>query len=495
MAERRDVFWAAVLFGAAIVWLAPRPPMSDLPQHVAQVQLWKDLLLGQSPWAELFRINLLTPYLTGYAVALALSFVLPILAAFKLILSLAYVVFVASAVQLRAAMGGDRRLDWLFLPGWFGFAFDWGFYGFLVAAPIALQFMRFAFLHATAKGGRAPAFWLVGLGGLLLVSHGLMFLFAGLVGGAWLLACARGLHALVRAMWPYAVLGGLCLISFVVTRQVEAPAELTGMQYGLMPWMRPLALAAYVQSAGNLTMLPATVLLVAVPLLCGFRLDGPRAVPLGVVLLIGLLVPTRALSTDFLWERFALFALPALALALRPVAPSQLRASSSLLAAAVLISLSWHAYRTLAFAVENRDFETVLAAAAPGKRAAAGALIQDQGSAAARNPFLAVYQPHWYQVEKGGLVEFNFAYFHPQIVRYRSARIPYTGFAFEAHFTRFDWALPQARLWDYLFVRREGTDLPPEVFARPPCPLRLVKEAGRWMLWERTRCPALASTH
>jgi hypothetical protein len=154
----------------------------------------------------------------------------------------------------------------------------------------------------------------------------------------------------------------------------------------------------------------------------------------------------------------------------------------------VLASLSWHAHRTLAFARENRDFEAILAVAEPGRRAAAGALIRKQESDAARNPFLAVYQPLWYQVEKRGLVEFNFAWFHPQVVRYRSEAIPYKGFAFEPRFTRFDWTLPQAKLWDYFFVRLDEPALPEWFIDNPPCELVKVAESGLWQLWERRTC-------
>src|SRR3954451_16068160 len=79
----RWLFMFTVLCSALIFWLAPHPPMIDLPQHAAQVTLLRDMLLGQSPWADYFHINVFTPYIIGYGLALPLSFIMPIAAAMK----------------------------------------------------------------------------------------------------------------------------------------------------------------------------------------------------------------------------------------------------------------------------------------------------------------------------------------------------------------------------------------------------------------------------
>ena len=96
LAASRRTYMVAVLAACSIFWLAPRLPMIDLPQHVAQIALWHDLLMGQSPWVDLFRINLLTPYLTAYSLALALSFIVSANSAFKILLTAAFVAYVAS---------------------------------------------------------------------------------------------------------------------------------------------------------------------------------------------------------------------------------------------------------------------------------------------------------------------------------------------------------------------------------------------------------------
>ena len=125
------------------MWLAPHLPMLDLPQHAGQVALLRDLLSGTSLWSDLVRVNLFTPYLFSTALALPLSFVLPVNTVFALLLSLSYVGLVSVCVWLRHDLNGDERLDWLFVPGFFGFAWKFGFIPFLVASSIGVVFIFF----------------------------------------------------------------------------------------------------------------------------------------------------------------------------------------------------------------------------------------------------------------------------------------------------------------------------------------------------------------
>src|SRR5579871_3959121 len=113
----RLLWLATFIWGAAIPWIAHRPPLIDLPQHAGQVALFRDLLGGASLWAHDLYLNFFTPYLTAYGLAAFLSNFVSTLASLKIVLSLGYVLFVAACVALRRQFAGDPRLDWLFLPG------------------------------------------------------------------------------------------------------------------------------------------------------------------------------------------------------------------------------------------------------------------------------------------------------------------------------------------------------------------------------------------
>jgi len=179
--------------------------MVDLPQHAGQVVLLRDILLGQSPWADLFRINLFTPYLMGYGLALPLSLIMPVATALKLLLSLAYVAFVFMCVKLRQHFGADSRLDWLFPLAFFGVAYIYGFFTFLIAAPFSLWFILIADRYAQNQT-IANTLKVAVIGSILLVSHGLIFLFALSVGVVLLAVRIKKFKAFMVAVLPFGVL-------------------------------------------------------------------------------------------------------------------------------------------------------------------------------------------------------------------------------------------------------------------------------------------------
>src|SRR5471032_1021382 len=145
----RIAFVATVVFAGATFWFVPRPPMGDLAQHAGQVVLLHDLWLGQSKWQSFVYINYFTPYLMGTVLAVPLLFVMSALSAVKVVLTLAFFAFVAAFVALRRQLGGDPRLDWLFIPGFFGSSYALGFYPYLVAAPLGVLFLVLAHRYAT----------------------------------------------------------------------------------------------------------------------------------------------------------------------------------------------------------------------------------------------------------------------------------------------------------------------------------------------------------
>ena len=72
---RRDwlILLAASLLATIPVWIPTFPPMTDLPQHGAQIALLRQMLHPQQfAFAGDFDLNWFTPYLFGYMLALSL---------------------------------------------------------------------------------------------------------------------------------------------------------------------------------------------------------------------------------------------------------------------------------------------------------------------------------------------------------------------------------------------------------------------------------------
>ncbi len=493
----RAAFVATVLFAGATFWFAPRPPMIDLPQHAAQVALWHDLLLGTSKWQSLVYVNIFTPYLIGYSLALLLSFVMPVAAALKLLLAGAYFGFVGSCVALRKRMDGDPRLDWLFIPGFFGFAYAFGFYTFLIAAPFGVWFIVLAHRYAD-RPTIALALGLFVADLALFFTHGLMFLFANAIGGIFLLLRTRRLTGLLVAVLPYVAMGLWCLVYAQVRLRFEASPSgdpidfvwgwdlrrLNFLVYSI-DWPTGALAAAWELGKVLFFLLAAPVILGARP----NRRDASVYVPFSVTLLIGVLVPIALLNTWLLYQRFALFLLPFYALIFR--APE--RAVPSAVRRLWLPLLCWtvlivHTSRLLAFREESASFEQVLAAAEPGQRALG--LVLDAASTATGTLDVYAHFPLWYQAEKGGFVDFNFAGYLPQVVRYKLDQAPpvymSAGQPWQP-FTKFDWGQDQAELYRYFFVR-SPTPLPPDYFPAGRCAPVLLKVAGPWSLFENRNC-------
>jgi hypothetical protein len=468
----RPAFWLIVALAGATFWLTPHPPMGDLPQHAGQIALWRDLLLGRSKWQAWFAVNYLTPYLVGNWVALLLAFAMPVTAALKLVLSLSYLCFVAACVLLRRSMGGDSRLDWLFVPGFFGLGYAYGFFPFLVGLPVGVLFIALAWRYAERPA--VPSGMQLGVAGVVLFfSHGLVFVLANLIGVAFLLLRRRSFATLLAGVVPYVAFGLLAAIYFAALRlrgaSVMSADRLEPSWPGPMSTLKYLLAFPIGVPSADLVLLPLVPLLVVVPLLLGYRPNWrnlPALVPVALLLVWCFAMPDAFLDTWFIGSRFAALLLPFYALALRPPAAAGPAWTRLALPALCLAFLAIHVERLMAFNLESESFDEVLAAAEPGERARY--VVGDISSAATRNLMAYEHFPAWYQVEKGGLVDFNFANFAQAVVRYREGTV-----------------LPNE--YRYYFVRN-GQTVPATSLPPGACQPVLRKRAGTWSLFESVKC-------
>ncbi|SAK89904.1 hypothetical protein AWB79_06489 [Caballeronia hypogeia] len=506
----RALFIVTLLYGAALFWIAPRPPLVDLPQHAAQVMLLRDLLEHASPWQSLVRINLFTPYLIGYGLALPLTYVMSISAALKFMLMLAYFGFVAAGVGFRRHLNGDARLDVLFIPGFFGFAFAWGFYTFLVAAPFGMLFMwlthRFATQPSLARGTGV-----VLAGTALFFCHGLVFLFACAIGTGFALVKPRRFVDKIRALAPFVPLGLLCIVYTwwshasdpVLGKTIENVAS---VDWGWkdMGWKRLLAFPTMVWglTKWSALYLPLVALMGAAPWIWRDRINPDRAVlvPMLAVVVIWLFVPNMALGTAYLFQRFALFLLPAYALMFVSSKSSVAQAPQTghvsarrlrdlglqfAIIAGCWIFLANQSIRLHRFAAEIAPLEQMLSRTEPNQRAIS--LIFDAASEAYWSPDAYLQQALWYQAEKHGFVDPNFAQYLPQIVRFRPDELPVAASTLDRFPGAFDWKKNNGRMYRYFFVRKSDP-LPANFFANDECDVSLLMRSGEWSLYERRNC-------
>ena len=495
---QRATFWFTAVIASLTFWISHHPPMSDLAQHAAQIAVWHDMLVGRSKWQGLLYVNYFTPYLIGYLVALLLTFVLPVAAAFKIALSLSYLMTVAICVAFRKRLGGDERLDWLFLPGFFGYAFLWGFYTFLVAVPIGMLFIYWAYLYAE----RPTVF----MGVLICISeivlffaHGFVFIFVSAIGGSFLLFRFSTARRLFVSAVPYIAAVVICGLYVMI----RLPSEDVSNQDGLgIEWIWDVSRLKFLiypfgVFKADLIFAPISLAMLAAPFVLGNRLNlrTPAAlVPLFFIVLVWAVVPSATFTTAHIYERFAVFLLPFYALAFCD--PSSADGGAVVSGARRAVGRIWLPVlcwaflgilfeRQISFATESAEFESVMAEAKPGYRALG--MVLDPTSAATGNLVAYAHFPLWYQAEKGGFVDFNIAGYIPMVVRFRPDAEPAIRVGSAWHAKNFQWDRHSAKIYKYFFVRHTKP-LRDDYFPSGTCQPRLVKTVGSWSLYENLNC-------
>lgn len=488
--------WLVFVLGIAVIWTPEWPPMADLPQHAGQAGLLKDLILGRSPWANEVWINLFTPYLIGYALAVPLAMVMPMAAALKTVLTAAYAAFGIAGMGIADELGASRRLDPYYFASFFGFAYSWGLYTFLVAAPVGLAFVWLSIVYAR-RGGVRRGLALTALGMTLLFSHGLVFLFSVAIGAAIVWVRNPHIGRAAARSWPFVAPLVVAASIFLVMRRTEpevAGALATRIDMG------PVAvrLLRFVCGAfGYPARIPMTcfILMIAAPFLGGLKLDLRRRE--SMVVAAGA-IGAAAFAPDWLWG--VLFVQPRLTVFLpsawawlfsESAAPAPLAGRRLDLAAATagLLALGPHLVQAVRFAAETRDFKVVLGNAQPGRRGVG--LVLDLRTATGVDPVVYEYFPSWYQADSHGFVDYSLAEFHSEVVRFRTLPPVYAAGILPFEASKFDWRRDGGGLYDYFFVRSAGP-VPASLFAGASCRPTLVVEKGEWRLFERGDCASVA---
>lgn len=318
----------------------------------------------------------------------------------------------------------------------------------------------------------------------------------------------KGRARLLGALIPYALLGLVaCGYMFyarhhaLITWTHESQTGVHAVWEWTKPWgwhrVYNFLLYVFASQMKDWFFLVAGVFMMAAPWLLGARInwrEPARLVPMAMMLLLWFVVPAAALDVDYLYERFALYLLPAYALMFSypndVVTDRKSARAIPLLTQAVMMLICWSFLGVLAvrehrFAVENEPFESLLAVTEPGQRALN--LVYATESPIIHNQYTYHSFPLWYQAEQKGFVDFNFAYVLAQIVRFRPDQVPAMRPAFAESPETFNWHAVQGRVYRYFFVRHV-TPLPPHMFDNDECQVVLLKEAGEWSLFERRAC-------
>ena len=493
----RATFSALIMLAVVGFWICPHLPLVDLPQHAAQIAGLRDVLRGDFAWGHLAEVNFLTPYLLGYIPGAVLALVMPVNSVISLLFSIALICFVLACRHLRATLGGDERLDVLFIPAFFSFAWHFGFFTFLISTPLAVFVIAQALRYARSPNRRS------GISLALLVTltffcHALACLFACLMGGLLLLRRGRPFGQVILSGLPYVPVA-LLLLLFIFRNQdaAQGPASLvwawtlTRLPL-ILPALTGLPMAKEPASAVlGLASTTLIFLMFLIPVLTSrlvIKGRGEVLLILGTTLFLWFVLPLRAVSTDFIYHRYNIFILPFYLLLFLPREKEPHKFLQLLPPLISLCFLTLHTVELQRFELESRGFNSLLEKMEPKQRALFIAFNNE--SSAVEKSMVYWYYGLWYQVEKQGWVEPNFAFFPVQIIRYQSGMVVERDEKFTWE-PSFDWQKLHAWNYRYFILRVDESETEEQTARRfngTPCLISPVTSHGPWRLYERGVC-------
>jgi hypothetical protein len=477
-------FWVCCALLAVPLWSVEYLPMADLPQHAAQIAIWTRWSDPEFGYQQIYIQNWFTPYLLGYLLTFALTPFLSVKAALTTIITAAVVGVPLATRFLVRETGGNRWWVFAVFPSVFGFAFDWGFFSFLVGVPVAMVLLVFALRYAANPTRRSGVLLMAGLAGLFFV-HVLLFLYVCLILGLTILSKREDWKAGLLSLAPIIVLAPLVLLWLYVTRNTETLTHRAMIWE--MPGLTPRLVRLFSEVAGE-NPSPWTlfvgVFAFALPLFLGARPSRlPRRwIPFGATVVIFLLVPHEFLGTAWLYSRYVVFAIPTWLYAMEPKrdeAPGSIRL---VLGPALAVTCTlMTTLQFLAYEPEVAGLKQVIDKMPANARVLSIPIRRN--SRYFRTPVF-LHTPVWYQAEKGGVVDFSFAINFPLLFRYRPETEPKIPRMFVWHPTRLNWDEHGASTYDYFVVRQFGKE-PASLLPNINAPVTFVGRSGSWQLFRR----------
>jgi len=452
--------------------------MVDLPEHAAQVAIWRYFADGCQQFAAQYELNFGTPYLLAYLLARTIAIFTSVSVAVN---ATVFLCVVAMPLAFRRLLVAAHRDPWLSLLGFplaFGFSFYWGFLAFLAAMPLAVVFIAVAY-EQSEHPTRPRAAMLFVLACLLVTAHALMTLFAAAAVFALAVLSPHRRRLAVMLLAPMAV-PLMALLGWTQRMRASVSAVRSDPQWdiGLFRLVHlPSALLAGEWDGAAVA--GAFLLVAAVALARPHPSRDPRRWAFAVVAAAGyLFAPQAAFGTVFLYARFAVPLFIALVFALDE------RASAIGRAFIVLTVVGWMAFLTIRFHRfhnESADFARLVDAMPAARR-----VLQFNVDAYSDVTPCPVYSHFagYYQRQKGGTIAWSFAHSFPTVVRYRpGVELLVRGSSFPRDPSRIDWP-SVARYDDVIF--RSRRDITAVLFSHAPRTFVLRARSGAWWWFENT---------
>lgn len=483
-------FLVAVL-ATAPAWIVQHPPLQDLPFHIATLRLVHDIHNPAFGFADVYQLSLLqTEYLLYYVLGDVFAVFLGVKAANVAMMCLYLGGMPLAMRALLRALGRDERLSLLTVPLSVNVMFCFGLLPFVFGFPVMLLALAAAVRHFE-KPTRRRGIVLGVMTLLTFFAHVLPFALFGIGCLAlfpwtrprrWLAAAAPpALGLALVAWWVLGSKGGGRAFENLKNTHPFAPYDGAISQF--LRWTTNVF-----RDQSDETWIVALGLLVLAAL--GLSLgDRDRSEPIarGWFVLPAACVVAYLSLGDMLgdvWMFGQRFAVPALftsiPLVRMPRGGRGLAVTAAALAVAVGSTVNVCKHFIQFEREEVGDLDGALAAMEPRKHVAG--LIYDKSSMVMGD----LYAPYlhfvsYYQVEKGGVVQFSYTSFPHWPVEYQPGKFPPPGVVPRL---RWEWTPEQVPIgelypyYDYVLTRGSGFNPPPGTF-------HLAWRGDRWAVYAR----------
>lgn len=486
------LFYVAVaLVVSAPAWIVKHPPLQDLPFHLATIRIIKsfhDPAFGFDK--ELVLTLGRTQYVVYYLLAALFSTVIGLVAANVVLVSMYLGGTVLALRELLRALGKDERLSLFVVPLLVNLLFVYGLLQFLFGIPVMLWALATAVRHFE-KPTRRTTVLLAVLALVLFYSHvfpfgifviGFVAMFPWETPQRWLRALLPTLPAATVVVWWLAFTEAGRLVFGAATDNSRDPHK--GPEAAILDL--PNWFTNVFRDSSDEYVLIATVLLVLLTLgLSAGERDRSKPVSRRYVVLPMLCVVLYFVLPEghgYIWliaQRFPLlFAITSIPLLRMPGGLRGALVLTASLALAGFTTVNTCRHFIKFEQDEVGDIDGAIDAMAP--RSKVCALIYDKSSNVMVNqPFL--HFGSYYQMEKGGVVEFTYAGYAHWPVDFKPGHYPPPGGSARL---RWEWTPEQVPIseifpyYDYVLTRGAG-------FRPPPGTYHAKWKSPHWTVWEK----------
>ncbi len=485
----KTAYWAAwsacTVLTVGVIFVPSTYRWSICHSTPGQIAIWLDWNDPLLRYQDVYRLAPLPPAFVSTALAFALAHFVSVELALKMVIATAILGLPFAVRLLVEEVGGNPWWVFLTFPIGFGFPFGFGLINFCLGVPVAVFLVLLAAQYAVLPSrARGALLFVTAL--LLFAIHAIAFGFGIVVATAVIILRASTLRRAVVGLVPLLVLASVVVVWLVAARQAE-PATQTPAVFQLGWYRLPLLLTALTGQPTATLAVFAGLTVFASPFIAGARLSTEAWRWVMVVVAVGLFfgAPHFIFGTAFVYQRFAVFVIPGLLLALDGRSdqtetrhPSW---SSAIAPGLALILLVCVGIRFGRFNSECYGLDRLLMQIPRGARL----LYLPVDRLSANSPFpVFLHSGMWHQVRQGGVTDFSFARFHMNRFRYCEGAAPTLPDGFEWRPAIFDWDRDWGEEFDYFLVRSRE-DSRRVLFKAAVDRVELVGTLNNWWLFRR----------